>query len=252
MRPSETISIQLYSTRLIEPLESQFDLLASLGFKSVEPWGGLLADAPRLKDNLARHGMQAPSAHVGMPSLRNDALAMARTCRELGISTLYAPAPPPDERDKDVAGWRAFAKELAAIGKVVTGEGLRFGWHNHHFEFKKAADGAIPMDILLNEAPDMLWEVDVSWVVRGGEDPVAWLKRYGSRIEACHIKDIATPGTCLDEDGWADVGYGTMDWASLISTMRGVGVKLFVLEHDKPSNAERFVRRSMATLAAWN
>ena len=116
MRPSETTSIQLYYTRMIEPLEAQFDLLASLGFKSVEPWGGLLADAPRLKDNLARHGMQAPSAHVGMPSLRNDAAAMSRTCRELGIKTMYAPAPPPDERDKDVAGWRAFGKELAAIG----------------------------------------------------------------------------------------------------------------------------------------
>jgi sugar phosphate isomerase/epimerase len=43
-----------------------------------------------------------------------------------------------------------------------------------------------------------------------------------------------------------------MDWPSLISTMRGIGVKLFVLEHDKPSDASRFVRRSMATLATWN
>lgn len=251
MQAKETISIQLYSTRLVDPLEAQFELLAGLGYKSVEPWGGLLADAPRLKTNLKKYGMQAPSAHVGLPSLRNDAAAMARICKDLGIATVYCPAPPPDERDKDSAGWKALGQELAAIGKVVTAEGLRFGWHNHHFEFKQTVGGAYPMDILLTEAPDMLWEVDLAWVVRGTQDPLSWLKRYASRIDTCHIKDIAPAGECVDEDGWADVGHGTMNWAALVPVMREIGVKLFVLEHDKPNDPARFVRRSMDTLSSW-
>ena len=252
MRANETISVQLYSTRLVEPLEAQFDLLAGLGYQNVEPWGGLLADTARLKDNLARCGMNAPSIHVGAPSLRTDAAGMARTCRDLGVATLYAPAPPPDERNMDLAQWKAFAKELNSFSKAVTGEGIRFGWHNHHWEFKATADGTVPMDVLLAEAPDMVWEVDLAWVVRGGADPQAWLKKYASRIDTCHIKDLAPAGECVDEDGWADVGHGTMDWGQLVPAMRSIGVKLFVLEHDKPNDAVRFVRRSMATLTSWN
>jgi sugar phosphate isomerase/epimerase len=252
VKPNETISIQVYSCRLIEPLEAQFDLLAAIGYRNVEPWGGLFADAPRLKTNLVKHGMKAPSAHVGLPALRKDAAGMAKTCRDLGVETIYAPAPPPDERDKDIAGWRALGKELAAIGNAVTGEGLKFGWHNHHWEFQQAKDGTIPMHVLLAEAPDMLWQVDLAWVIRGGADPAAWLKRHAGRIEACHVKDMAAPGQNADEDGWADVGHGVMDWKTLLPAMRNAGTRLFVLEHDRPSDAARFARRSMATLVNWN
>ncbi len=252
MKANESISIQLYSTRLIEPLEAQFDLLKAQGLTNVEPWGGLLADTARLKDNLQRCGMKAPSIHVGVPSLRADAPGMARACRDLGIATLYAPAPPPDERNMDLAQWKNFARELAGFSKVVAAEGLRFGWHNHHWEFTATADGTLPMDVLLGEVPDMVWEVDLAWVVRGGADPAAWLARHSSRIDTCHIKDLARSGECADEDGWADVGHGTMSWAKLLPAMRTAGVNLFVLEHDKPLDAARFVRRSMATLNTWN
>lgn len=252
MRANETISIQLYSTRLVEPLEAQFDLLKGLGFTNVEPWGGLLADTQRLKDNLQRCNMKASSIHVGVPSLRADAQGAARACRGLGIATLYAPAPPADERTMDLAQWKSFARELAGFARVVTEEGLRFGWHNHHWEFQPTADGTVPMDVLLAEVPDMVWEVDLAWAVRGGADPLTWLKKYADHIDTCHIKDLAPSGECVEEDGWADVGHGTMNWAALLPAMRTIGVNLFVLEHDKPSDAARFVRRSMATLKSWN
>ena len=60
-------------------------------------------------------------------------------CRDLGIQTIYAPAPPPGERDGGEAEWTALGRELDRIGKIVTAEGLKFGWHNHHWEYGKAA-----------------------------------------------------------------------------------------------------------------
>ena len=51
--------------------------------------------------------------------------------------------------------------------------------------------------------------------MRGGADPLDWIDRYGARIVAVHVKDIAPAGECADEDGWADVGHGTIDWPAI-------------------------------------
>ena len=39
---------------------------------------------------------------------------------------------------------------LNKIGEKCKAAGLKFGYHNHHFEVKKV-DGQVPMEILLNE-----------------------------------------------------------------------------------------------------
>ena len=51
-------------------------------------------------------------------------------------------------------------------------------------------------------------------------DPIAELKRYAGRIEAVHVKDIAPAGQCVDEDGWADPGFGVLDWSTLVPLLK--------------------------------
>ena len=251
MTPIDGLSFQLYSARTLEPLETQFELLAGLGYKQVEPYGALLNDPQKLKNLLERHGLSAPTSHVGMDRLRADPVAAVRLCRELGVRTIYAPAPPPGERDGGEAEWSALGRELDRIGKIVTAEGLKFGWHNHHWEYAKAADGRRFIHIMLEQALDILWEADLAWIVRGGADPVAELKRYSGRIEAVHVKDIAPAGQGADEDGWADPGHGVLDWSTLVPVLKEIGVTLFIAEHDKPNDVARFARRALATVASW-
>ncbi len=251
MKPLDALSFQLYSARTLEPLEKQFELLSGLGYKMVEPFGGLFGDPDKLKRLISQHGMTAPTAHVGLDRLRADASATARMCRDIGIETIFVPAPPMGERDKDEAGWRVFGQELNRIGRIVTGEGLKFGWHNHHWEYGKASDGRTFLDVMFAEAPDMLWQADLAWIVRGGGDPVKELAKHARRVVACHVKDIAPQGQAADEDGWADPGHGVMDWTALLAAMRAAGVALYVVEHDKPSDVARFARRAYETVASW-
>jgi len=98
-KPIDRFSIQLYSARSITPLEAQFALLSNLGYTMVEPWGGLFNDPETLKRLLDVHKMTAPSAHVGLHRLREDAVGTARMCKGLGIGTIFAPAPPLGERE---------------------------------------------------------------------------------------------------------------------------------------------------------
>ena len=251
MKPIDRLSFQLYSARDMQPLEKQFELLASLGYKIVEPFGGLFGDPAKLKALIDRHGMRAPTAHVGLDRLRADAKATVAMCRSLGVETILAPAPPMGEREGGEDHWRRLGKELAGIDRIVTGEGLRFGWHNHHWEYGKTASGQTFLDCLFEEAPGLAWEADLAWIVRGGGDPVAELARHKGRVFACHVKDLAPAGQNADEDGWADPGHGVMDWTKLLAAMKGAGVELFVVEHDKPNDVARFARRARDTVAAW-
>jgi sugar phosphate isomerase/epimerase len=128
---------------------------------------------------------------------------------------------------------------------------LRFGWHNHDWEFMPLPDGSMPMQLILDNAPSIEWEMDVAWVVRGGCDPLEWIKTHGHRITAAHVKDLAPVGTCEEEGGWADLGHGTMDWPTLMDALRKAGCDLFVCEHDNPSNLNRFAERSIASFKTY-
>ena len=139
---------------------------------------------------------------------------------------------------------------MEKMGAVYRDAGLKFGWHNHDFEFVAQADGSIPMDGILQGGPLLSWEADIAWIVRGGGDPMDWISRHGSRIDAVHVKDIAKVGHCVDEDGWEDVGHGTMDWKGLLDALQQTPAKIFVMEHDNPNDHQRFARRSIAAVKA--
>ena len=55
--------------------------------------------------------------------------------------------------------------------------GLQFFYHNHDFEFSNRFNGRPTYDILLEETdPDLVkFELDLYWIVYGGESPVHYL-----------------------------------------------------------------------------
>jgi sugar phosphate isomerase/epimerase len=244
-------SYQLYSSRNFPPLADTLTMLAGLGYQDVEGFGGLYADEAKLADlaaALKATGLQMPTAHFGLDMLEADPARVVEIARTLGIKRIYCPYVLPENRPTDGPGWRAFGARLEAAGRPFKAAGLGFGWHNHDFEFKALPDGTIPQAEILAGGPSLEWEIDVAWVIRGGADPVQWIRRYGPRITAAHVKDIAPAGQNADEDGWADVGHGTVDWASMMAVLRAVGCKHFVMEHDNPSDHARFAKRSILAL----
>lgn len=245
------ISYQLYSSRNFPDLARQAKMLAGIGLKHVEPFGGLFGDVPALAAVLADNGLTAPSAHIGIGMFREDAPGAFAKLKALGVGFAIVPAVPPDERMGDRAHWQALGKELAGYATQAADHGIRFGWHNHHFEFAQLPDGSMPLEWVLGDSPALLWQVDIAWVLRGNQDPSAWIRRYASRVAGFHVKDLAPAGTCLDEDGWADPGYGTIDWQALLPVMRATPADIWTLEHDNPNDDARFARRAFATVSAW-
>lgn len=244
------IAYQLYCSR-DHDISDVLPMLADLGYSQVEGWGGLYGNHPDLADMLAANGLTMPTGHFGLTGLEEDAAGTVLMARRLGIETVIVPAVGPELRSQDAAGWAALGKRLAEAAKPVLDAGLKFGWHNHDFEFADLGEDDLPLDLILQGSEDIGLEIDLAWVTRGGHDPLAWARKYQDRLIAAHVKDIAPEGENADEDGWADVGHGIMDWATIHPALQQMGVTRYVLEHDKPSDHERFARRSLKTVKGW-
>lgn len=245
------LSYQLYSSRNQPPFDQTCAMLAELGYAEVEGFGGVYQDPAATKAVLEANGLRMTSGHFPLEHLEKDAEACFALARQLEMQTLYCPYLAEEIRPTDAPGWQALGQRLGALRQTCSDAGFFFGYHNHDFELVPCADGSVPLDSLL-EADEMLeWEADLAWVLQGKGDIAACVARHGARITAVHIKDIAPQGECTDEDGWADIGHGTMDWAQLLESMTNCPVRHYILEHDKPSDDRRFAQRSMDSLRQY-
>ena len=245
------ISYQLYCSRNFPPLGNTLKMLATAGFSEVEGYGGLFDDLQGLQAGLDENGLRMTSSHMGLDLVGDNPGRAISIANQLGIEKVFVPFIGPDERPTNTKGWINFAEGIAEMGKPLQDAGLTFGWHNHDFELNVTETGEMPLDLLVQGSPDMTLELDLGWVRVAGQDPVAWINKYAGRLSAVHIKDIAQDGDCVDEDGWADVGHGIMDWPAIHAALRAANVDHYVVEHDNPSDDTRFATRSLASAQAF-
>jgi len=91
-----------------------------------------------------------------------------------------------------IEGLKAECALLNKIGDEANKRGIKFGYHNHSIEFAKVAktDQYYEDFLITNTDPaKVLFQMDVYWTTVGGQDPVAYLKKYPTRIKLLHIKD---------------------------------------------------------------
>ena len=250
------LGFQLYSARNFPPLSETLKKLAAAGYKTVEGYGGIYAtmdDAALqgLRADLDANSLTMPTGHFGLDLLEKEPEQALKIARTLGIEAIYCPYLMPDQRPTDAKGWYAFGQRLAEAGKRYQDAGYVFGWHNHDFEFHTLEDGSTPQEQIFAGGPDLAWEADIAWVIRGKADPFSWIEKEAKRIQAVHVKDIAPNGENTDEDGWADVGHGIVPWRDLMAKLRHTSAKHFVLEHDNPKDLDRLISRSIASFQTY-
>jgi sugar phosphate isomerase/epimerase len=244
------ISYQLYCSRNWA-LTDTLAMLSQAGYTCVEGYGGLYGDTQALLSALNKTGLGMTTGHFDLDALEADPARAIALAKLLGMDAMFAPYVEQQDRPTGGAEWEAFATRVAEAGKPVLDAGLGYGWHNHDFELVDLGSGVTPLDLLAQATPDMRLELDLGWVTRAGGDPVAAIRRYADQIIAVHIKDVATVGENTDEDGWADVGHGVTDWAPIHAALQEIGIGRYVLEHDNPTDHQRFATRSLKSVRAF-
>ena len=140
-------SYQLYCSRNFPPLSETLKMVAAAGYKNVEGYGALYADEAKVAEltaNLHASGLRMPTGHFGLDQLEREPDRVLEIAKAVGIETIYCPYLMPDQRPDSGKGWLAFGQRLQEAALPYRDAGLGFGWHNHDFEFKRTADGALP------------------------------------------------------------------------------------------------------------
>jgi sugar phosphate isomerase/epimerase len=251
--PIPQLALQMYTLRnMTNTIEERLSAVAAAGYSAIETFGPLAPPALDLRLRLDAVGLQVVSAHVGLDMLTADLPGVVAWHQALGNSTLVVPWLQPDQRPLDVVGWAALGSQLAALGARCRDWGMSLLYHNHDFEMA-TWDGRTVLEWMLDAAEQTIpgalgAELDLAWVVRGGQDPITLLQRLRGRVPRAHAKDVAPAGSNDAEAGHADVGYGTIDWTAVLPAAWAAGVEWLVVEHDEPSDPLRTIQRSAGFL----
>lgn len=169
------------------------------------------------------------------------------------FGTSVGPLPPSEpKRRKTEAHFDAQADCLTRIITLGSKLGVVVNLHNHTYEVENDFHD---LNGTLARLPDVKLGPDLNWLIRGGGDPVAFIRRFGKRIVFLHLRDQTANGRWVES-----VGEGTTDFAAIAAALREVGFAgdaVIELAHEKDFTPTRpfresfrrsrdFVRRTMA------
>jgi sugar phosphate isomerase/epimerase len=236
-----SIGLQLYTVRTL--LERDFEGtlagVAAIGYREVE-FAGYHGRSPEaVRAALGRAGLAAPSAHVPIEAVRDDLPRVLDGARLMGHRHVVVAWLPEPQRTLD--GYRAAADLFNRAGERASAAGIGLAYHNHAFEFARL-DGQLPYDILLERCDrrHVAFEMDLYWITRGGQDPLAYFARWPGRFPLVHVKDSSGP----PEHRMVDVGAGRIPWAAIFARREQAGIRHVFVEHDEPADPMASARRS--------
>ena len=112
--------------------------------------------------------------------------------------------------------------------------------HNHSYEVENDLHD---LKGTLARIPDAKLGPDLNWLVRGGVDPVQFLRQYGRQIVFLHLRDQHRDGR------WSEaLGEGDMDYAAIAAALREInfqGDAIIELAHESDFKPTRPLRESL-------
>lgn len=232
--PDTKIALTLYNLReycqTADDLDNTLKLLKDMGYEALQV-SGVPLSPDVVKEKTDKYGFYICGSHEGLDAIRKDFDGTVEKLKLWGCN-FTALGSPGDHFVLDPVKAGKLISEIDDFGKKFAREGIRFAYHNHHFEFAKAGDSLF-LERLYSESDrsTLFAEIDVHWVQRGGQSPVDWINRVSGRMPLCHFKDF----TVIDkEPRFCEIGEGNLDWKAIIDACENTGVRWYVIEQDSP------------------
>jgi sugar phosphate isomerase/epimerase len=241
------LGLQLYSLRaqFAKDLPGTLDKVREMGFKYVETAGTYGLAPAKFKKELDARGLIVVSCHLPYDKFRDDAEGAAKEAKALGAKYAgCAGITRKGEFTEKVC--REAAKVFNKAGETLAKHGINFFYHTHGFEFQPYGSETL-FDLLMAETnPEFVtYEMDVFWVVHGGQNPVSLFQKYKGRFDLVHLKDmkVGTPINLLT--GTSNVtndvamGTGQIDYRRVLPAAEKAGVKWYFIEDESPTSEQQ-------------
>lgn len=225
------LGVQLFTLRDkckdAEGFEETLKFLDSIGCHVVQISGIGDIDPQVVADLIKKYNMEVCVTHKPYDRMKNDLDALIHehdliNCKNIGIGAM------PGNVHESAEGVTGFIVKCNEIAEKMKAQGKQLCYHNHALEFE-VYDGLRTFERLIDEAPELHFIPDTYWMQVGGVNPAEYMKKLKGRVEVCHFKDMRIVN---NQQRFAEVGTGNIDFDSCYQTCKEIGVKYIVIEQD--------------------
>ena len=271
--PQKLVGLQLYSIRddmHKDPLGT-LKQLSGMGYRYVEhasytnrKFYGYEAKAfKKILDDL---GMKMPSGHTVFNSQHWDAtkkdftdvwkytIEDAATCGQQFVISPWLE----EGKRKDADTLKGFMEVFNKNGELCQKSGMKFGYHNHDFEFSQKLGDRTVYDIMLGETDPKLvmQQLDIGNMYNGGANAVDIVTKYPGRFESWHIKDeITSPGGAGHEKYESTIlGKGIVPVKDVLAiAVKAGGPNQFIIEQESYQGKTPLecMKENIAIMKGW-
>ena len=269
-KPNEILGLQLYSVRddmKKDPIGT-LTQLAKMGYKNVEHanyinrkfYGYTAAEFKKILDDL---GLKMPSGHTVMGKNHWDAEkkvfsdSWKYTIEDAGyMGQKYVISPSMEESMRTTYDdMLRYMEVFNKCGELCQKMGMKFGYHNHSFEFSEKLNDIKVFDIMMkNMDPKLvIMQLDIGNMYIAGAKALDILGQYPGRFEMLHVKDEIAVNTPEKYDS-AILGKGIIPTKEAIDLGRKIGgTTVFIIEQESYQNATALesVKEDLAVMKKW-
>ncbi len=245
----EIVGVQLYSVRddmAKDPLGT-LKKVASMGYKHVEHanyvnrkfYGYPAKEFRKILDDL---GLKMVSGHTVLgknhwdPVKKTFTDAWLQTVEDAAIlGQKYVVSPSMDESMR--SNYDDFMKLLEIFvksGELCQKSGMKFGYHNHWFEFSEKLNGQLLFDIMMKnlDVKKVVMQLDIGNMYIAGAKALDVIGKYPGKFELIHVKD-EIPSTGEEKFESAILGKGVIKVKEVLDICRKTGgTQVYIIEQE--------------------
>ncbi len=248
--PEMYLAIQLYTVRADMEKDPSGTLkkLADIGYRYVEHanyknrkfYGYVPTEFKKLLDG---YNIQMISGHVQMlpkdydfskNDFSDDWKYTVEDAATVGQKYLVSPWLDESLR-KNMKDFKAYMDVFNKSGVLCQKSGMKFGYHNHDFEFTTMIDGQLLYDLILSNTDPALvvQQLDMGNLYNGGFKAIDVAKKYPGRFELMHVKDEILSKEGKEKYVSTILGKGIVGTKEICDIGRtSGGTKYFIVEQE--------------------
>jgi sugar phosphate isomerase/epimerase len=248
--PKGIVGLQLYSIRddmRKDPVASLKEV-ANMGYGYVEHakyvngkfYGFEPKEFRKILDDL---GLKMISGHTVFNKSHWDEIAqdfsdawrqLVDDAAILGQKYVVSPSMDMTMRD-DYDDFKRYMDIFNKCGELCNKQGMKFGYHNHDFEFSESLNEQSLFDIMMTSMDPKLVvvQLDIGNLYNGGAVAIDVVKQYPGRFENLHVKDEIISA---DRDDWYEgtvLGEGIVNTKEVIDMATEIGgAEVYIIEQE--------------------
>lgn len=270
-KKGEILAVQLYCVRddmKNDPLGTM-KALAGMGYKYVEHANYVDRkfygySAKEFKKVLKDLGLKMPSGHTVLGKNHWDASkkdftdAWKYTLEDAAVmGQEYVISPWLDESlRKTYDDLMGFIEVFNKCGDLCQKSGMKFGYHNHDFEFSEKLNGEVMFDLIMQniDPAKVVIQLDIGNMYIAGAKAADIVNKYPGRFENIHVKDMIKSDT--DAHGFEStiLGKGLVGTRKVtdLSKAKG-GTRVFIIEQESYQDKTPLecMKEDLAIMKSW-